>query len=34
MEKVGRVQQKISCVFETQVLDEPASKRENQLYKV
>ncbi|KAG8578164.1 hypothetical protein GDO81_010406 [Engystomops pustulosus] len=30
----GSVQQKISCVFVTQVKDEPSSKREHQMFKV
>jgi len=34
MERVGRVQQKVSCVFETGVVNEASSKRENQSYKV
>lgn len=34
MEDVGSVQQKVSCVFETVVLDGPSNKRENQSYKV
>lgn len=31
---IGSVQQKISCVFETTVLDEKSSKRDNQSYRV
>ncbi|KAL4225756.1 hypothetical protein ACF0H5_016445 [Mactra antiquata] len=34
MESLGSVQKKISCVFETGVLDEPSTKRDNQSYKV
>lgn len=34
MEEFGSVQQKISCIFETAVLDEQSSKRESQQYKV
>ncbi|XP_061171835.1 RNA ligase 1-like [Saccostrea echinata] len=34
MEKCGKVQQKVSCIFETHVIDEPASKRKFQGYKV
>ncbi|CAJ0922422.1 unnamed protein product [Ranitomeya imitator] len=30
----GSVQQKISCVFVTEVKDEPSAKREHQMYKV
>lgn len=34
MENCGAVQQKISCIFETAVLDEQSSKREHQQFKV
>lgn len=34
MEKCGSVQQKISCIFETAVLDEQSNKREHQPFKV
>lgn len=34
MEVLGTVQHKVSCVFETAVLSEQSSKRENQPYKV
>ncbi|XP_053384932.1 uncharacterized protein C12orf29 homolog [Mercenaria mercenaria] len=34
MEALGSVQQKVSCVFETTVLNEQSTKRENQFYKV
>ena len=34
MEGLGSVQQKVSCVFETTVLNEQSSKRDNQAYKV
>ena len=34
MEKCGSVQQKISCIFETAVLDEQSGKREHQPFKV
>ncbi|KAK3594123.1 hypothetical protein CHS0354_040897 [Potamilus streckersoni] len=34
MENYGTVQQKISCVFETAVLDEPSGKRDYQQFKV
>ncbi|XP_073413104.1 RNA ligase 1 isoform X1 [Dendrobates tinctorius] len=32
--QLGSVQQKISCLFVTEVKDEPSSKREHQMYKV
>lgn len=34
MDQCGAVQQKISCIFETAILEEPSGKRENQQYKV
>ena len=34
MDKLGNVQQKISCVFETHVVEEPSGKRSYQPYKV
>lgn len=34
MESLGSVQQKISCVFETSVLEEQSNKRSYQQYKV
>ncbi|XP_044136432.1 uncharacterized protein C12orf29 homolog isoform X4 [Bufo gargarizans] len=34
MMQTGSVQQKISCVFVTQVKDEPSSKREHQMFRV
>ncbi|KAH3884135.1 hypothetical protein DPMN_008107 [Dreissena polymorpha] len=34
MEGLGAVQQKISCVFETAVIDEVSKKRDNQSYRV
>lgn len=34
MDKCGNVQQKVSCIFETSVIDEPTSKRQFQGYKV
>ncbi len=34
MEKLGNVQQKIHCVFETRVVEEPSGKRSHQAYKV
>ncbi|XP_040264577.1 uncharacterized protein C12orf29 homolog isoform X3 [Bufo bufo] len=34
MMQPGSVQQKISCVFVTQVKDEPSSKREHQMFRV
>ncbi len=34
MDKLGSVQQKISCVFETYVVEEPSTKRSYQPYKI
>ena len=34
MEKRGKVQQKISCVFETEILNEPTKKRQFQGFRV
>ena len=34
MEKCGSVQQKISCIFETAVIEEQSGKREHQPYRV
>nr|XP_034327602.1 uncharacterized protein C12orf29 homolog [Crassostrea gigas] len=34
MDKCGKVQQKVSCVFETEILNEPSNKRQFQGYKV
>ena len=34
MDKLGNVQQKIPCVFETHVVEEPSGKRSYQPYKV
>lgn len=34
MDKCGKVQQKVSCVFETEILNEPSNKRQFQGFKV
>ena len=34
MDKLGNVQQKISCVFDTHVVEEPSGKRSYQPYKI